>query len=288
MLTFGVMSPIYVQMEDTDEIFMLSVSSSDEKELAVELEDVFTSLGPLSDDVVEAYSMHLASALMHRLVKRRLSCGQAVLMSSAALDAALEVTGFNPSEVNLLEALLMWDLGNVIGSFLREGFTLLVHPHVLARLEAGDLERLGLVTMADRMRWGAMLGDISKECVLADARMRDTTAGKAYLELYNSFLLQQLPRSAFCASASSTLAASSGSSALATVEDSHFKGRSRKRTRKKKKDAARLRVGVGQQILAAFRPVSDDYEGRRSDLKELEHGEIGAEAVVCVEPEAEP
>lgn len=272
------MSPIYVQLDDTGEIFMLSVSSSDEKELAVALEDVFTSLGPLSDDVVEVYSMHVASALMHRLVKRRLSCGQAVLMSSAALDAALEVTGFNPSEVNLLEALLLWDLGNVIGSFLRGGFTLLIHPRVLARLGAGDLERLGLVTMADRMKWGAMLGDISKECVLADARVRDTPAGKAYLELYNSF----------CASASSTLAASSGSSALATVEDNHFKGRSRKRTRKKKKDAARLRVGVGQQILVAFRPVSDDYEGRRSDLKELEHGEIGADAVVCVEPEAEP
>jgi hypothetical protein len=57
-------------MDDTGEIFMVSVSSSDEKELAVALEDVFTSFGPLSDDVVEVYSMHVVSALKHRRTAR--------------------------------------------------------------------------------------------------------------------------------------------------------------------------------------------------------------------------
>lgn len=266
------MSTIYVQREDTDEIFAIAVSPSEEKAMTAELEDVIVGLGPLSDADEVLFSTHVATAIFHGLVERRLSRGQAVLTSATALDAALEVTGLNPSEVNVLERFRSWGLGKLLGPFLREGFALLVHPHVLLALETDDLKQLGLATMADRKTWKAMLGHIGQQCVLADARVKDTVAGKGYLELYDSYLSQLLPQST---SSSSSMAPSSSASSV----DPQAKSRNRNRTRKKKALAARLRAVAEQKTFG-----SDQVSG----LEEPESDKGITDLQAGAEPEAEP
>ena len=132
-----------------------------------------------------------------------------------------------------------------------------------------------------------MLNHEGQQAVLRDARVRSSSAGQAYLHVYDRFLTQESASSPSSSASSSAPAVAVDGHARAQPTPVHTepqaKGRSRNRTRRKKAAAARQRAGP-----EALRMIEEFTEDQGSGLEEPEDGCSEILLDPTGEPEEEP
>lgn len=267
---------LFVEKEDTGETFMLDLSPAQEMSIAQELAIIVGGLGELTEEQEVDFGTKVATALLHQVVFEMLGRGQGVLLSvdDTTKMGDVEVTGLNSSLINILGAFRAWDLWRFLGPFMLEGFALVLPIQILLSITPADLEVLGIRSMGHRKAWNAMLNHEGQQAVLRDGRVKSSSAGQAYLQLYDRFLTQK---------SGSSPSSSARAQPTPVHTEPQAEGRSRNRTRRKKTAAARQRAEA-----EALRVIEEFTHDQCSGVEERGDGcsEIVLDATG--EPEEEP